>query len=60
MTPDHGPDACRRTTRKGHILNKKPVVGVLVILLANDAGLQLGWKFANRVSASAVAKNGLD
>ena len=52
------PDACRRTTRKGHILDKKPIVGVLVILLANYAGIQLGWKFASRVSA--VIKNGLD
>ena len=52
------PDACRRTTQKGHILNKKPIVGVLVVLLANYARIQLGWKFASRVSA--VAKNGLD
>ncbi len=40
------------------MLNKKPNVGVLVILLANDAGFQLGWNFASRVSV--VAKNGLD
>ncbi len=32
--------------------------GVLVILLANDAGLQLGLNFAGRVPV--VAKNGLD
>ncbi len=43
---------------EGLILNKKPIVGVLVILLANDAGLQFGWNFAGRVLV--VAKNCLD
>jgi hypothetical protein len=37
---------------EGLILNKKPIVGVLVILLANYAGLQLGWKFASRYPRS--------
>ena len=42
--------------RNGPILSQEPVVRVVAIVLANNLGLQFGWKFAGRISS--VAENG--
>ncbi len=41
----------------GPVLGKEPVVRVLALFLANNVGLQLGWKLACKISS--VAENGV-
>jgi hypothetical protein len=42
--------------RGGPVLGKEPVVRVLALFLANNVGLQLGWKLAGKISS--VGENG--
>jgi hypothetical protein len=42
--------------RGGPVLGKEPFVRVLALFLANNVGLQLGWKLAGKISS--VAENG--
>jgi hypothetical protein len=51
-----GPDRALVSEQSGPVLSKEPVVRVLANFLANNLGLQLGWKRACRISS--VAENG--
>jgi hypothetical protein len=39
--------------RGGPVLGKEPVARVLALFLANNVGLQLGWKLAGKISSAA-------
>ncbi len=46
--------------RGGPVLGKEPVVGVLALFLANNVGLQLGWKLAGKNPRSERMARGFD